>query len=188
MKTQLPKPSTFMLPTPAVLVTCRDSKGKANVLTLAWTGIVCSDPPMLSISIRPSRLSHDIIKQSREFTVNMPTAELVKAVDLCGNVSGRDVDKFEAAHLNPVKGVIVAAPLIEECPVTLECKVTDTMLLGAHELFLAEIAATHVRVDLIDNRGRPHTEAITPLAYCPTDHTYRAVANVVGRFGFAKPE
>jgi len=188
MKTHIPNPSTFMLPTPAVLVTCRDSNGKANVLTLGWTGIICSEPPMLSISIRPSRLSHGIIKATREFTVNMPTTDLVKAVDLCGAASGRDVDKFKAAGLTPAKAAVVAAPLIEECPVSLECKVTQTMLLGVHELFLAEIVATHVRSDLMDNRGRPHTEAITPLAYCPTDHTYRAVGEVVGRFGFAKTE
>ena len=180
------KPSTFMLPTPAVLVTCRDKQGKANVLTIAWTGIVCSEPPMLSVSIRHSRLSYDIIKETREFVVNMPTAGLVAKVDLCGQMSGRTAAKLKIAGLTEEQASIVKAPLIAECPVSLECRVTQILPLGIHDLFLAEIVATHVDEALIDNRGRADTRGITPLAYSPTDHSYRAVGEVVGKYGFAK--
>jgi flavin reductase (DIM6/NTAB) family NADH-FMN oxidoreductase RutF len=184
-KTQL-KPSTFLLPTPAILVTSRDQRGVANVLTIAWTGVLCSDPPMLSISIRPSRLSHKVIKETGEFVANMPPAALVKQVDLCGNVSGRVANKFTMAGLTEEKAAIVQAPLIAECPVSLECRVTEVIPLGAHDLFLAEIVQAHVDEKLVDGRGRVNTESIAPLAYCPTDHTYRSLGDVIGKYGFAK--
>ena len=180
------KPSTFLMPTPAVLVTSRDQLGAANVLTIAWTGILCSEPPMLSISIRPSRLSHGVIKETGEFVVNVPPAALVEQVDLCGNVSGRVADKFTIAKLTQEKASVVAAPLIAECPVSLECRVTEIVPLGSHDVFLAEVVAVHVDERLVDERGRVNTDSISPLAYCPTNHTYRGLGDVIGKYGFAK--
>ncbi len=178
------KPGCMLAPVPAVMVSCGGSRGfKANILTVAWTGTVCTTPPMLSISIRPERYSHDIIAQTRECVVNIPTERLARATDWCGVRSGRDHDKFAEAHLTPAKCSVVAAPMIAECPVNLECKVTKVLPLGSHDLFLAEVVAVHVSSDFLDKRGKLRLEKAGILAYAHGE--YYILGKKVGFFGFS---
>jgi flavin reductase (DIM6/NTAB) family NADH-FMN oxidoreductase RutF len=140
---------------PAVLVSCGGAQGfQPNLITIAWIGNVCSDPPMLSISIRPERFSHGIIGATREFVVNVPSLRQALVVDWCGVVSGRDVEKFGGAGLTPALALKVGAPIVQECPVNIECRVRQTMALGSHTLFLAEVVAVQVSAALLDNKGR----------------------------------
>lgn len=186
-KVQL-KPNTYLCPSPAALVTSRDTGGRANIITIAWTGIVCSDPPMLSISIRPSRYSHAVLKDTGEFVVNVPSADMVKKVDLCGIISGRDSDKFEKAGLTPAAALHVAPPLIAECPVNLECRTTEVVPLGVHDMFLAEILAVHVSEDCVDDTDRIDIMRVNPLAYISIDRTYRSMGDALGSYGFSRKE
>lgn len=184
-KTQL-EPFTFLLPVPAVLVTTRDRAGRANVLTVSWIGIACSDPPMLSLGIRPSRHSHGVIQETGELVVNIPRAERVREVDLCGGSSGRDTDKLAAVGLTPLAASKVGAPLLAECPINLECKVRHVLQLGAHDLFVVEVIAAHADSAAVDESGRVRLEAVNPLAYCPADNSYVALGAVLGTYGLAR--
>jgi flavin reductase (DIM6/NTAB) family NADH-FMN oxidoreductase RutF len=186
MKKRVFPPSTFLAPVPAALVTCQDSGGRPNIITIAWAGVVCSDPPMVSISIRPSRYSHGIIKNSGEFVVNIPPAEIVRKVDTCGILTGKDVDKFSEAGLTPVPAEKVSAPLIDECVVCLECRLTEIVPLGVHDMFLGEILATHVAEEALDDEGNIRMEIINPLGYSPLDRTYRAVGDALGSYGYSR--
>ena len=138
------KPEPALFPLPVILVTCVDKAGKPNIITLAWAGMVCSEPPMLSISIRPHRYSYGLIKESGEFVVNIPSSDIMRQTDICGTVSGKDTDKFALTKLTPEKAKAVKPPLIKECPVNLECKVKQTLILGTHEVFIGEIVAVHI--------------------------------------------
>ena len=186
MKKRSINPSTFLAPVPATLVTCQDSGGRPNIITVAWAGVVCSDPPMVSISIRPSRYSHGIIKDSGEFVVNIPPAEIVQKVDICGILSGKKTDKFTEAGLTAVPAQKVSAPLIEECVICLECRVTEVVPLGVHDMFLGEILATHVAEEALDGAGNVLLERINALGYSPLDRTYRAVGDALGSYGFSR--
>ncbi len=138
------RPFPALYPTPAVLVSCVDEDGVPNVVTVAWVGVVSSIPPQVSIALRPHRASHDMIRATGEFVVNMPTVDLLDAVDLCGRLSGGDLDKFAAAGLTPAEAAEVRAPLVAECPVNLECRVTETTIIGSHTLFIGEVVAVHI--------------------------------------------
>ncbi len=186
-KVQL-KPITYLCPVPAVLVSCQDRGGRPNLITIAWTGVVCSDPPMLSISIRPSRYSHGIIRESGEFVVNIPSADIVRKVDLCGIISGRDTDKFEKAGLTPLPASHVSPPLVKECPVNIECRLTEIVPLGVHDMFLGEIVATHINEDCVDESGQVNVGKVNPLAYTPPDRSYRSMGDALGSYGFARKE
>lgn len=178
------KPSTLLAPVPVVLVSCGGRlEQPENIITVAWAGTVCSDPPMLSISIRPERFSHGIITATREFVVNIPTQDLAKATDLCGMKSGRDTDKFALAELSRAAGEVVSAPLVAECPLNLECKVKKTVKLGSHDLFIAEIVAVHVAPELLDRRGKLCLEQARLLAYAHGE--YYGLGKRVGFFGFS---
>jgi len=186
MKKRSISPSTFLAPLPAALVTSRDTTGRANIITVAWTGVVCSDPPMVSISIRPSRYSHAAIRDSGEFVLNIPPADIVRKVDTCGILSGKNVDKFNEAGLTAVPAEKVSAPLIEECTVSLECRVTEIVPLGIHDLFLAEVVSTHVAEEALDADDTIHLERINPLGYAPLDRTYRAIGDALGSYGYSR--
>ena len=176
--------STQLAPVPAVLVGCVDGVLRPyNLLTVAWTGIVCSAPPMLSISLKPERYSHDRILASGEFTVNLPTAAMAAATDRCGVHSGREHDKFREEGLTPLPGSLVAAPLVAECPLGLECRVNRTIELGSHTLFLADILAVQVSKEFLSGSGRLELEKAGLLAYCPV-HYYTLGENL-GHFGFS---
>lgn len=175
--------STALYPAPVVLVTSADAQGKPNIITLAWAGIVCSEPPMVSISIRPSRYSYDLIKASGEFVVNMPVEDILKETDYCGIVSGRDVDKFAQMGLTPEPASQVKPPLIKQCPVNLECVVKQVINLGTHDMFIGEVVATHVDDDRLTGGGDILSARM--VAYSPPTAEYLAVREIIGRFGFS---
>ncbi|UCG38456.1 MAG: flavin reductase family protein [bacterium] len=188
MKKRTVKPSTYLSPVPAVLVTCQDKGGRPNILTVAWTGVVCSDPPMVSISLRPSRYSHGIIRESGEFVVNIPPVDIVRKVDQCGIVSGKRVEKFSEAGLTPVPAEKVSPPLIDECTICLECRVREIVPLGVHDMFLGEIVATHVAEEAFDSNGAIRMEIINPLGYSAVDRSYRAMGDALGSYGYSREE
>ena len=178
------KPGNMLSPVPVVLVSCGGTKGwKPNLITIAWTGSVCSDPPMLSIAVRPERYSHAVIKTTGEFVVNVPSADQAKATDWCGVVSGRDVDKFAGAGLTPAAGRKVACPLVLECPLNIECRVRKSLELGSHTLFLAEVVAVQVSSQLVDARGRLNLQKASLIAFAHGH--YFALGRHLGHFGFS---
>ena len=183
MKITFEKPGNFLYPVPAVMVSCRDSEGNPNIITVAWAGTVCSDPPMLSISVRKSRYSHDLIQKTGIFVVNLTTEKLVKAADFCGVRSGREVDKFRECGLTPGKGQALDCPTIEESPVSLECRVKQILELGSHDLFLAEVVCVQAEDRLLDEKGRFHMEDAKLAAY--SHGTYYGLGTALGTFGFS---
>jgi flavin reductase (DIM6/NTAB) family NADH-FMN oxidoreductase RutF len=178
------KPGNMLSPVPVVLVSCGGARGwKPNLITIAWIGSVCSDPPMLSIAVRPERYSHAIIKGTGEFVVNLPSADQAKAVDWCGVVSGRDVDKFAGTGLTPAPGRKVACPLVMECPLNIECRIRKRLELGSHTLLLAEVVAVHVSSQLLDSRGRLNLQKAGLMAFAHGH--YYALGRHLGHFGFS---
>lgn len=176
------KPGTLLAPAPPALVSCGTME-EHNVLTAAWTGIVNSEPPMTYVSIRPQRHSHSIIQEKGEFVINLPTEAIVKATDLCGVKSGRDVDKFALAGLTAEPSNLVAAPGIAECPISLECKVREVTRLGSHDMFLADIVAVDVDPKYVDEKGALHMEKAGLLAYA--HGAYFGLGKQLGTFGFS---
>lgn len=176
------KGSTLLAPLPPALVSC-GTVDAPNVLTVAWTGIVNSQPPKTYISVRPERFSHALIAASGEFVINLPTAALVRAVDYCGVKSGRDENKFETAHLTaqPVEGF--ACPMVGESPLSLACRVTDVLHLGSHDMFLADIVAVHAASALLDSEGRLDLAQAGLCAYAHGE--YFALGKKLGDFGFS---
>jgi flavin reductase (DIM6/NTAB) family NADH-FMN oxidoreductase RutF len=158
-------PSTLFYPCPAVLVTSVNWEGRPNIITLAWAGVACSDPPTISLGIRPSRYSYGLIEQSREFVVNLPTLSILKETDYCGRVSGRDHDKFAETKLTAEPSTKVRAPLIKECPVNLECTLQQIVKLGSHDLFLGRVVAVHVEKTMLDANGRIDYSKAQPFVY-----------------------
>jgi flavin reductase (DIM6/NTAB) family NADH-FMN oxidoreductase RutF len=183
MAKQMWKPGTLLCPVPAVMVSCRTSEGVNNIITVAWTGIICSDPALLYVSIRPERYSHDIIKNSGSFVVNIPNRSLTYAVDFCGVKSGRDINKFELLGLAVQKSNLVDAPSIGECPVNLECQVRDIISLGSHDMFIAEILCVNVEEKLLDKSGKLHLDKADLICY--NHGEYMALAESLGHFGFS---
>jgi flavin reductase (DIM6/NTAB) family NADH-FMN oxidoreductase RutF len=177
------KASPLLAPVPAVMVTCADAAGKPNIITLAWAGTVCSDPPMLSISVRKERYSHALIRERGEFAVCLGTKSTAKALDLCGVKSGRDVDKFRAAGLTPEPASAIGVPIIKECPVVLECRVKQVLELGSHDLFVAEIVAVDVEDSLVDAGGKLDLEKAGLIGYAHGN--YYGLGARVGFFGFS---
>lgn len=178
------KPSVMLNPVPVVLITSRNKQGEENVFTVAWTGTVCTKPPMLSISIRPERLSYEYIKETLEFTVNLPTKSLVKAVDYCGVRSGRKENKIKNMGFHLKRGEKVSTSYIEEYPIALECKVTQIIPLGTHHLFLAEVVSCFVEDSLIDKENKIHFEEANLITYSHGEY-YPSVKKSIGNFGFS---
>ena len=147
------RPANMLYPVPAVMVSCMDEEGRANIMTAAWAGTLCSDPVMVSVAIRPERYSHDIIERTGEFVLNLTTQELAFAADFCGVRSGRDIDKFQHLRLTRLPSKHVRAPGIAESPVCLECRVTEIRRLGVHDLFIAEVAGGEGGTDRLFSRG-----------------------------------
>ncbi len=183
MKKVLWSGSTQLAPVPAVLVGCGSSPDDYNLITVARTGIICSKPPMLSISIRPERHSYGLIKNSGVFTVNIPTAAMARLTDWCGVVSGREFNKFKETNLTPVPGTKVTAPLVEESPLVLECRVTQILPLGSHDCFLAEIVAVQAAEELIDPTGRFALEDAGLVSY--VHGHYFELGKCIGHFGYS---
>lgn len=183
MGKQLWKPGNMLYPLPVVLVSVAGKDGKKNILTVAWTGTVCSDPPMVSISVRPGRYSYHMLKETGEFVINLTTKELAFATDYCGVKSGRDVDKFKELHLTPLPAKVVKAPLIAESPVNIECQVTEVKPLGTHDMFLAKVAAVHVEEKYMDEKNKFHLEEAEPIVY--SHGAYFTIGNLLGTFGYS---
>ncbi|MBN1659620.1 MAG: flavin reductase family protein [Anaerolineae bacterium] len=171
--------STALFPVPAVLVSC--GVQAPNIITLAWVGTLCSEPPSVGIGVRAERYSHGLIVEAGEFVVNLPRADQAGIVDYCGQVSGRAVDKWAACDLTRVPGTKVRTPLIAECPVALECVVSHQLALGTHDLFVGEVVAVQVDEAMLDERGRIDYGRVNPMAY--VGGYYYGVNELLGRFG-----
>lgn len=177
------KPGNMLYPLPAVMVSVADREGRTNIITVAWAGTICTNPPMVSISVRPSRYSHHMILETGGFVINLTTRALVRATDYCGVRSGRDVDKWKEAGLTPMRSDAVDAPCIAECPVNIECRVVRTEQLGSHDMFIAEVAVVHVDDRYMDGKGRFHLEDARPIVYSHGE--YYDLGEKLGRFGYS---
>lgn len=171
--------STALYPVPAVLVTC--GVARPNIITLAWVGTVCSDPPAVAIALRRERYSHSLITETGEFVVNLPRAEQVGAVDFCGQASGRNVDKWAVCGLTPAPASRVSVPVIAECPIALECRVMHHLALGSHDLFVGEVVAIQADDQVLNAQGGIDYERADLLAY--VGGAYRRLGDRLGRFG-----
>ena len=176
------KGSTLLAPVPAVAVTCGDYE-HSNIITIAWTGIINSDPPKTYVSIRPERYSHKIISQTKELCINLVPSQIIRQVDWCGIRSGRDVDKFEKTKLKKEPCVNIACPQIEESPLSLECKVTDVISLGSHDMFICDIVSVNADGKLLDEQGKLHLERAGLAAYCHGE--YFTLGKKIGKFGYS---
>lgn len=177
------KPGTMLNPVPAVMVTCADGES-SNIITIAWTGIINSDPPMTYVSVRKERYSHRLIKESGEFVINLTTEELAKATDFCGVRSGRNIDKAAETGLSFVLAEIVGCPMISESPVNIECRVTEIKELGSHDMFMAEIVKVHADEKLFDENGRLCLEKAGLISYSHGEY-FGLKKNPIGKFGFS---
>jgi len=178
------KPTTMIYPSPAFMVSCGNNESEHNIITISWAGTLNSNPPMCYISIRPERHSYEIVKKNMELVINLTTKDLVHATDFCGVKSGRDTNKFKETNLTPQQAQVVGCPIIAESPMNIECKVTQIIPLGSHDMFMAEIVAINVTEDLIDaESGALQIEKINLLTY--SHGFYFHIGNNAGKFGFS---
>ena len=175
-------PSEALYPVPVVLVSC-GKQDLANIITIAWCGVACSKPPLLSISIRPSRHSSGIIKDTGDFVINIPTQDLLKEIDICGTVSGRDKDKFSLCNFTKSDPSIVKSPMIKECPANIECKVAKILNLGAHDMFIGEVVKVHHDRSVLDKEGNMDYSKALPIVY--NQGEYWSLGKRIGRYGFS---
>lgn len=178
------KGSVVLNPVPVVLITSKNKEGKENVFTVGWIGTVCTKPPMLSISIRPERLSYEYIKETMEFTVNLPSIDMTKAVDYCGVRPGRKFDKIKEMNFTMRKGSNIDVSYIDECPISIECKVKNIIPLGTHDLFIADVVGSHIDKDLIDEKGKIHFEEANLITYCHGEY-FKMDTKALGKFGYS---
>ena len=183
MAKQIWKPGNMLYPLPAVMVSVADKEGNPNIITVAWAGTVCTNPPMVSISVRPERYSYHMIDETGEFVINLTTEKLAYATDYCGVRSGKDVDKFKELHLTPEKAEYVSEPLIADSPVNIECKVVKKETPGSHNIFLAEVKAVHVDDAYMDQKGRFALEKTDPIVY--VHGQYYSLGKLLGTFGYS---
>lgn len=176
------KPGTFLYPIPSVMVSCGTME-QSNIITVAWTGILNTNPAMVYISVRPTRHSYNIIKEKGEFVINLTTKELAYATDWCGVKSGKNVDKFEMMHLTKEKANFVKCPLIKESPVSVECRVKEIRDLGSHHMFIAEILCINTDEKYIDSKGAFDISKCDLIAYA--NGGYYSLGNKIGKFGFS---
>ena len=184
MKRRVLSSGAVMAPVPAVMVSCGREGETPNIITIAWTGIVNSNPPMTYISVRKERFSHDIIADTKEFVINLTTEELAFATDWCGVKSRRDFDKFREQKLTPVTSEKVSCPSIGESPLSIECRVTEVKELGSHDMFLAEIVSMTAQEELMDENGELHLEKAGLMAYSH-GHYFPVSSREIGRFGYS---
>ena len=183
MAKQTWKAGNMLYPLPAVMVSVTDGKGQDDIITVAWTGTICTNPPMVYISVRPSRFSHHMLMETGEFVINLTTEKLTRATDYCGVRSGRDVDKFKETGLTREKAEFVKAPMIKESPVSIECRVTEVKKLGSHDMFLAEVLAVHADEEYMDENNRFHLNRARPMVYSHGE--YLGIGKKLGTFGYS---
>ena len=177
------KPGNMLYPVPAVMVSVSDGNGKNNIITVAWAGTICTNPPMLSISVRPERYSYEMIKSTKEFVVNLTTKDLVRACDYCGVTSGSDVDKFEKMKLTPIKLPNVSVPGIKESPVNIECRVKKIEVLGSHTMFIADVVGVTVDDEYMDEKGKFNINDTGLVMYSHGE--YFVMGEKLGKFGYS---
>lgn len=177
------KPGNMLYPLPAALISCGDIDGISNLLTVAWTGTLCTNPPMVYISVRPQRHSYHLIRNSGEFVINLTTEGLVRATDYCGVRSGRDVNKWSDCRLTPERADTVRCPMLQESPVNIECHVVQVLEPGSHHIFLAEVTAVHVDDRFLDEKGTLHLERAGLIAY--SHGNYFSLGRRLGSFGWS---
>lgn len=177
------KPSNLLYPVPAAIITASNKEGKTNMMTAAWVGTVCSDPVMVSISVRPSRLTHEYIEETGEFVINLTTRDLAYATDWVGVKSGRDVDKWKEMNLTPLASRHIKTPGIQESPVCLECIVRSKLELGSHDMYVAEVLSTDIDAALLDEKGRLDLEKADLIAYSHGE--YFTLGEKLGKFGYS---
>lgn len=177
------KPGNMLNPVPAVMVSCADREGKPNIITIAWAGTVCTNPPMVSISVRPTRYSYDMIRETGEFVINLVTEPLTRACDYCGVVSGRDVDKFAKTGLTPIPVEGVSVPGIAESPVSIACRVVEERALGSHTMFLAEVVGVTADDRYLDETGRFDINGTGLIMYSHGE--YFGLGRKLGKFGYS---
>ena len=183
MSKQSWKPGNMLYPLPVVMVSAADKEGRDDIITVAWTGTVCTNPPMVSISIRPERYSYHMIRETGEFVINLTTEELAFATDYCGVKSGRDVDKFKETGLTREKAEKVKAPMIAEAPVSIECKVKQIRELGSHHMFIAQVAAVHADEKYMDEKNRFDLNRARSIVYSHGE--YLGTGKKLGTFGYS---
>ncbi|MCI9077742.1 MAG: flavin reductase family protein [Lachnospiraceae bacterium] len=177
------KPGNMLYPVPAVMVSCGDINGLSNIITVAWTGTICTNPPMLYISVRPERFSYNIIKNSGEFIINLTNEKLAYATDFCGVRSGRDTDKWKLCNLTKETADTVKCPMIKESPVNIECHVKEIKELGSHHMFIADVTAVHADTEYIDESNKFHLDRTGLIAY--SHGSYFSLGRQAGTFGFS---
>lgn len=183
MAKQTWKAGNMLYPLPVVMVSAADEEGRDDIITIAWVGTVCTNPPMVSISVRPERFSYGMIRKSGEFVINLSTENLAYAVDYCGVKSGREVDKFKETGLTREKAEMVKAPMIKESPVSIECRVKQVLELGSHHMFLAEVLCVHVDEAYMDEKKKFHLDQSKPLIYSHGE--YAGIGRTTGTFGYS---
>ncbi len=183
MAKQIWKPGNMIYPVPAVMVTVADKKGKVNIITVAWTGTICTNPPMAYISVKPERYSYSMLEETKEFVINLTTKELAFATDFCGVKSGREVDKFQKLCLTQGEAVKVEVPVIKESPVNIECRVTEQKELGSHTMFLAEVVAVQAENAYLDKNQRFDFAMAEPIVYSHGE--YFCLGEKLGKFGYS---
>lgn len=176
------KPGTLLSPVPPALVSCGDGD-RDNLITVAWTGTLCSDPPKTYISLRPERYSHEIIKKTGEFIINLPSSHIIRSIDYCGVTSGRNTDKFAACRLTRGNAFELSCPSVAESPISIECRVSEIIPLGSHDMFMADIVSVDVDEDYIDEKGRLRIEKCSLAAYA--HGSYFALGKKIGSFGYS---
>lgn len=177
------KPGTMIYPLPALLVSCGSSPEDYNMFTVAWAGTICTNPAMCYISVRPERHSYQLIKENMEFVINLTTEEMANATDWCGVRSGRDYRKFDETGLTPLPAECVKAPIIDESPLSIECRVKEIIHLGSHDMFIAEVLNVQADASLLDNEGKWHLDQSRPLVYL--HGSYYGLGQFIGKFGFS---
>lgn len=184
MDRQIWKPGNMLYPLPAVMVSAGDREGNKNIITIAWTGTICTNPPMVYISVKPQRFSYGMIKDTGEFAINLTTDKLSRAADYCGVRSGRDVDKWKETGLTPIQaGTLSYAPLIKESPVGIECVVTEVKELGSHHMFLAEVKSVQIDKSYLNADNKFELNKAGLMAY--SHGQYRELGKVIGSFGYS---
>ena len=171
----------MIYPVPAVMVSCQRKGEKPNIITVAWTGTCCTNPPMAYVSIRPERYSYDIINETKEFVINLTSKDLAYAADYCGVKSGKDIDKFKEMNLTPIKSRFVSCPSINESPVNIECRVKEVLKLGSHHMFIAEVLGVTIENKYMDDKGKFHLNDTNLVAY--SHGQYFVMGENLGKFG-----
>lgn len=178
------KPGTLLAPLPVIMASIGQNPEEYNIITIAWTGIINSEPPMTYISVRKSRHSHSLLVKNKEYVINLPSENLTFATDLCGVKSGKDINKFEAQKLTPIPADIIKAPMIKECPINIECRVVDIISYPSHDMFVSEILKVHADENLMDDNGRLQVEKAQLISYIHGEY-YGQKTKRLGTFGYS---